>query len=450
MDRPTGLPMVLILESRSHLDLGDLPNLLAAELGVMTVRLERAIRSLDGVARVHVNRWGDGAAHLHLWFLARPVGRLQLRGSFLSLWDDILPPIAESQWRENLALVAAWLAEFGGRALAEPTRIDWQAPGTLIGQELLADEASSAKAVAELRENTTAERAGQSASADSATQDSTVSIQTAGSGSEATAETGAQPAMPSSDPQQEPSDAAATGLAVNAAVALSQLAGRPDGAAVPKAAVVMSTVGATPQNEAPATPVPPPGRANLPSSASGGAESSSATAGGPQLRSAALKGVDRRSGPAPKQMTPNGRIDVATAGGESVELSDTDARPSGTVNAGDAETVGSRENQAREGNAAARADGVSDGGVVAPLALRTNGENATGGPFVSVSSGAEGTALLDDESGTEATDELPSPSTATTKASPMRAQSSTEATQPITPPIGAVPSTGPVRQQAPL
>src|SRR4051812_41740843 len=32
LDRPTGLPMVLILESRSHLDLGDLPNLLAAEL----------------------------------------------------------------------------------------------------------------------------------------------------------------------------------------------------------------------------------------------------------------------------------------------------------------------------------------------------------------------------------------------------------------------------------
>ena len=131
MDRPTGLPMVLILESRSHLDLGDLPNMLAAELGVMTVRLERAIRSLDGVARVHVNRWGDGAAHLHLWFLARPFGRLQLRGSFLSLWDDILPPIPEEHWRENLALVAAWLAEFGGRPLAAPPRIAWQAPATL-------------------------------------------------------------------------------------------------------------------------------------------------------------------------------------------------------------------------------------------------------------------------------------------------------------------------------
>jgi hypothetical protein len=120
--------MVLILESRSHLDLGDLPNMLAAELGVMTVRLERAVRSLDGVARVHVNRWGDGSAHLHLWFLARPYGRLQLRGAFLSLWDEILPPIAEHQWRENLALVAAWLAEFGGRPLAEPPRIDWKAP----------------------------------------------------------------------------------------------------------------------------------------------------------------------------------------------------------------------------------------------------------------------------------------------------------------------------------
>ena len=131
MDRPTGLPMVLILESRSHLDLGDLPNLLAAELGVMTVRLERAVRSLEGVARVHVNRWGDGSAHLHLWFLARPYGRLQLRGTFLSLWDDILPEIPEHQWRENLAHVAAWLAEFGGRSLAEPPHIQWQSPSTV-------------------------------------------------------------------------------------------------------------------------------------------------------------------------------------------------------------------------------------------------------------------------------------------------------------------------------
>lgn len=138
LDRPSGLPVVLILESRSHLDLGDLPNLLAAELGVMTVRLERAIRSLEGVARVHVNRWGDGAAHLHVWFLARPYGRLQLRGTFLSLWDDVLPPIPEEQWRENLALVAAWLGEFGGRTLAAPSRIDWQTPSQ-VADEVVVD-----------------------------------------------------------------------------------------------------------------------------------------------------------------------------------------------------------------------------------------------------------------------------------------------------------------------
>jgi hypothetical protein len=131
LERPSGLPMVLILESRSHLDLGDLPNLLAAELGVMTVRLERAIRSLDGVARVHVNRWGDGSAHLHLWFLARPYGRLQLRGTFLSLWDEIMPPVDEAVWRANLGVIGAWLAEFGGRSMVDPPRIDWQTPSGL-------------------------------------------------------------------------------------------------------------------------------------------------------------------------------------------------------------------------------------------------------------------------------------------------------------------------------
>jgi diadenosine tetraphosphate (Ap4A) HIT family hydrolase len=158
MDRPTGLPMVLILECRSHLDLGDLTNLLAAELGVMTVRLERAVRSLDGVARVHVNRWGDGSAHLHLWFLARPYGRLQLRGTFLSLWDDILPVIPETQWRENLAMVAAWLAEFGGRAIAEPPHIQWQSPSTITDRT--SADAAAARAAEVERDTEALNRAG--------------------------------------------------------------------------------------------------------------------------------------------------------------------------------------------------------------------------------------------------------------------------------------------------
>jgi hypothetical protein len=38
--------------------------------------------------------------------------------------------IPEHQWRENLALVAAWLAEFGGQAIAEPAHIEWESPST--------------------------------------------------------------------------------------------------------------------------------------------------------------------------------------------------------------------------------------------------------------------------------------------------------------------------------
>jgi diadenosine tetraphosphate (Ap4A) HIT family hydrolase len=126
LSRPSGLPAVVVLETRHHYDLGDLSNLLAAELGVLTVRLERGIRLISGVARVHVNRWGDGSEHLHVFFLARPKGMLQLRGTFLSMWDDILPPIPESRWRENLAFIAAWLADYSGEAVAEPPPLDWE------------------------------------------------------------------------------------------------------------------------------------------------------------------------------------------------------------------------------------------------------------------------------------------------------------------------------------
>lgn len=108
---PSGLPVVVILEPRAHLDLGDLSTMHAAELGVLTVRLERAIRSLESVAQVHVNRWGDGTAHLQQWFLARPHGFLQLRGPFMTMWDEILPPVEEHEWRMNLEYISAWLAD---------------------------------------------------------------------------------------------------------------------------------------------------------------------------------------------------------------------------------------------------------------------------------------------------------------------------------------------------
>ena len=44
---PTGLPLVAMLEPRAHFaEPGDLPDVLAAELGVLLARIERAIRSI--------------------------------------------------------------------------------------------------------------------------------------------------------------------------------------------------------------------------------------------------------------------------------------------------------------------------------------------------------------------------------------------------------------------
>jgi hypothetical protein len=115
---PGGLPVVVLLEPREHLDLPDVPDELAAELGRMIVRVERAVRAVDGVARVHVGRWGEGSAHLHVWFMGRPARLLQLRSSFAAIWDDVLPPTPEDVWRENLTTVSRALAEGGGSALS--------------------------------------------------------------------------------------------------------------------------------------------------------------------------------------------------------------------------------------------------------------------------------------------------------------------------------------------
>jgi diadenosine tetraphosphate (Ap4A) HIT family hydrolase len=110
LDQPTGLPVVVLLEPREHYaDPGDLPNELAAELGVLLARVERAIRSIGEIGRVHVCRWGDGSEHLHWWFMARPARIPQLIGSFAAIWDDILPPLPEDVWRANLDAVVAAL-----------------------------------------------------------------------------------------------------------------------------------------------------------------------------------------------------------------------------------------------------------------------------------------------------------------------------------------------------
>jgi diadenosine tetraphosphate (Ap4A) HIT family hydrolase len=115
-DRPTGLPVIVLLEPREHLgEPGDLPDDLAAELGVMLARIERSVRTVGEIGRVHVCRWGDGSEHLHWWFMARPARLPQLIGSFAAIWDDVLPPLPEKVWRENLAaLKAALTVEMSG------------------------------------------------------------------------------------------------------------------------------------------------------------------------------------------------------------------------------------------------------------------------------------------------------------------------------------------------
>lgn len=106
---PTGLPLVLILEPKEHHDLETLPPELAAELGPLLQRIERAVRGVGEIGRVHIGRWGEGSEHLHWWFMARPARMRQLSDSFAAIWDDILPPVPEEIWRENVAKVAAAL-----------------------------------------------------------------------------------------------------------------------------------------------------------------------------------------------------------------------------------------------------------------------------------------------------------------------------------------------------
>lgn len=110
LQQPGGLPVVVLLEPRAHFSSpGDLPEELAAELGVLTGRIERAVRGVDGVGRVHILRYGEGGEHLHIWFMGRPARMEQLRSSFAAIWDDVLPPTPEDVWRDNLALVVAAL-----------------------------------------------------------------------------------------------------------------------------------------------------------------------------------------------------------------------------------------------------------------------------------------------------------------------------------------------------
>lgn len=105
VSEPGGLPCVVLLETRRHVDFPELDDELAAELGPLMLRVERAVRAIGGIGRVHIGRWGEGSEHFHLWFLARPFGFPQLASSFAEIWDGVLPPTPQDVWDANLEIV---------------------------------------------------------------------------------------------------------------------------------------------------------------------------------------------------------------------------------------------------------------------------------------------------------------------------------------------------------
>ncbi|HET9092803.1 MAG TPA: hypothetical protein VFN50_10360 [Acidimicrobiales bacterium] len=111
-----GVPLVLMLHPRDHYDLADLPDELAGEMGVLTTHIARHIESVANVARAHVYRIGDGGVHLHVWFFARPLGQSQLYGSWMVVWDDLLPEYPDAVAQADAEMVADALgASYGGR-----------------------------------------------------------------------------------------------------------------------------------------------------------------------------------------------------------------------------------------------------------------------------------------------------------------------------------------------
>jgi diadenosine tetraphosphate (Ap4A) HIT family hydrolase len=101
-DGDFAVPLLLVLAPKAHLDIGQVAPDLAQEMGTLIVKIVQAVEVLPGIARAHVCRWGDGAFHLHLFIYARPQGFEQLRGTWLEIWDLVLPT-ADRQEAAELA-----------------------------------------------------------------------------------------------------------------------------------------------------------------------------------------------------------------------------------------------------------------------------------------------------------------------------------------------------------
>ena len=114
---PGGLPLMLFLRTREHMDFQDMDDDLAAEFGKITGWLHRIMANMPNIGRVHVCKWGDGQSHMHVWFIARPARIPHIAGSMAVEWNGMLPPGPEDVWRADLKHVADRLATHDGRAL---------------------------------------------------------------------------------------------------------------------------------------------------------------------------------------------------------------------------------------------------------------------------------------------------------------------------------------------
>jgi hypothetical protein len=112
----TGLPVMLSLGPLEHHDLPSLPSGLAAEMGQLIVAVADAVEHLPSVGRVQVAKYGDGGAHLHLFFLGRPARILQFRGSPLIDWEENLPRVPLEVLQANARVVAERLVVHVGGA----------------------------------------------------------------------------------------------------------------------------------------------------------------------------------------------------------------------------------------------------------------------------------------------------------------------------------------------
>jgi hypothetical protein len=63
--------------------------------------------------RAHLNKFGDGGAHLHAFLLGRPAGLLQLRGSNLALWEEMFPVVPAADVAAVVAVAVDALADLG-------------------------------------------------------------------------------------------------------------------------------------------------------------------------------------------------------------------------------------------------------------------------------------------------------------------------------------------------